>query len=127
MKPEKIGCDTRPVAAAALPQYNLNVRAVGYELGANKAIELPGERTATQDLKLDKTKDLAAQLSNGEWLASIPGTDRQKDQLLNCVGCHTVERIMRSTNMNFVQSNGMWSNMNQIFCISEDRKIFHQQ
>src|SRR5205814_4928037 len=43
-----------------------------------------------------KTRDLAAQLSNGEWLASIPGTDRQKDQLLNCVGCHRVERIMRS-------------------------------
>ena len=35
-------------------------------------------------------------MSNGEWLASIPGTDRQKDHLLNCVGCHTVERIMRS-------------------------------
>jgi virginiamycin B lyase len=35
-------------------------------------------------------------LSNGEWLASIPGTDQEKGQLLNCVGCHRVERIMRS-------------------------------
>ena len=42
------------------------------------------------------TADLAAQLSNGEWLASIPGTDQQKGQLLNCVGCHTLERIVRS-------------------------------
>ena len=25
-------------------------------------------------------------MSNGEWLASVPGTDHQKDQLLNCVG-----------------------------------------
>src|SRR5207302_7945879 len=41
-------------------------------------------------------KDTAAQSSIGEWLTSIPGTDRQKDQLLNCVGCHRVERIMRS-------------------------------
>ena len=33
---------------------------------------------------------------NGEWLASIPGTDQQKGQLLNCVGRHTLERIVRS-------------------------------
>src|SRR6266699_2033526 len=87
-------------------QYSLGVRAVGYELdqpqgNENKAIEIkavesPDQKAATQDLRLGRTKDLAAQLSNGEWLASIPGTDRQKDQLLNCVGCHRVERIMRS-------------------------------
>ena len=74
----------------------MSVRAIGYELDPPKAVEVPDQKTATQDLKLDKTKDLAAQLSNGEWLASIPGTDRQKDHLLNCVGCHRVERIMRS-------------------------------
>jgi virginiamycin B lyase len=28
---------------------------------------------------------------------SMPGTDDQKAQLLNCVGCHTLERIVRST------------------------------
>ena len=77
-------------------QYKLDVRAVGYELDQPKTIEIPDQKTATQDLKLGKTKNLAAQLSNGEWMASVPGTDRQKDQLLNCVGCHTVERIMRS-------------------------------
>src|SRR4029077_12475437 len=53
-------------------------------------------KPATLDLRLGKASDLAAQLSNGEWLASIPGTDQQKAQLLNCVGCHRVERIMRS-------------------------------
>jgi virginiamycin B lyase len=86
-------------------QYTLAVRAVGYEIDQPqgignaieiKAIEAPDQKTATRDLRLGKAKDLAAQLSNGEWLASIPGTDRQKDQLLNCVGCHRVERIMRS-------------------------------
>jgi virginiamycin B lyase len=77
-------------------QYTLKVRAVGYELDQPLTVQVQGESTATQDLKLGKAKDLAAQLSNGEWLASVPGTDRQKDQLLNCVGCHTVERIMRS-------------------------------
>ena len=77
-------------------QYKLDVRAVGYELDQPKTIEIPDQKTATQDLKLGKARNLAAQLSNGEWMASVPGTDRQKDQLLNCVGCHTVERIMRS-------------------------------
>ncbi len=90
-------------------QYTLGVRAAGYELDQPhgienavenaveiKAVEAPDQRTTTKDLRLGKAKDLAAQLSNGEWLASIPGTDQQKDQLLNCVGCHRVERIMRS-------------------------------
>jgi streptogramin lyase len=82
-------------------QYVLNVRAVGYDLDQPpridvKAIEAPDQKGATQDLRPGEAKDLATQLSNGEWLASIPGTDQQKDQLLNCVGCHRVERIMRS-------------------------------
>ncbi len=87
-------------------QYAIAVRAVGYELDQPqtveitpieiKATETPDQKAATKDLRLGKAGDLAAQLSNGEWLASIPGTDREKDQLLNCVGCHRVERIMRS-------------------------------
>ncbi len=47
-------------------------------------------------MTLRKTEDLAAQMSNGEWLHSIPGTDQQKGLLLGCVGCHTLERFMRS-------------------------------
>ena len=35
-------------------------------------------------------------MSNGEWMHSIPGTDQQKGMLLSCVGCHTLERFMRS-------------------------------
>jgi virginiamycin B lyase len=76
--------------------YNLAVRAIGYQLDAPKTVDISEQKTATLDLKLGKAADLAAQLSNGEWLASIPGTDAQKGQLLNCVGCHRVERIMRS-------------------------------
>jgi virginiamycin B lyase len=82
-------------------QYTLAVRAVGYELDQPQGMEInateaPDQQAAIKDLRLGNAKDLAAQLSNGEWLASIPGTDHQKDQLLNCVGCHRVERIMRS-------------------------------
>jgi virginiamycin B lyase len=89
-----------PANRLASGQYTLAVRAVGYQLDAPKTVEIPDQKTATQeaklDLQLDKTKDLAAQLSNVEWIESVPGTDVQKAQLLNCVGCHRVERIMRS-------------------------------
>ena len=83
-----------PANRLAPGQYTLAVRAVGYELDQPRKVEIGA--AATADLKLGKTSDLAAQLSNGEWLASVPGTDQEKGQLLNCVGCHRVERIMRS-------------------------------
>ncbi len=76
--------------------YTLRIRAVGYELEGPGAAEVPGQESAVLDLKLRKARDLAAQLSNGEWMASIPGTDQQKSLLLNCVGCHSLERIVRS-------------------------------
>src|SRR4029077_16250415 len=39
----------------------------------------------------------ASQLSNAEWLPSMPGSDPQKQGLLNCVSCHSLERVVRST------------------------------
>jgi streptogramin lyase len=92
------GADGRysfPQNRLASGQYALAVRAVGYELEQPGKVDI-GATSATADLHLGKTADLAAQLSNGEWLASVPGTDQQKGQLLNCVGCHTVQRIVRS-------------------------------
>src|SRR5262249_22354110 len=85
-----------PASKLAPGQYSLGVRAVGYDLDGPKAVEVIEQKTTRLDLQLRKTEDLAAQLSNGEWLASIPGTEQQKGQLLNCVGCHTLERISRS-------------------------------
>ena len=73
-------------------RYALRVRAVGYEIDGATTVDVP----AKLDLRLRKATDLAAQLSNGEWMASVPGTDPQKGQLLNCVGCHSLERVMRS-------------------------------
>ena len=77
--------------------YQIAVRAVGYELAAPATGQVAAEQTATLDLHLVKTKDLASQLSNAEWMLSIPGTEEDKAFLLNCVGCHTLERVMRST------------------------------
>jgi virginiamycin B lyase len=77
--------------------YSIRIRAVGYDLDGAGAAEVAAGRTASLDLKLKKTRNLSAQLTNAEWLQSMPGTPKQKDMLLNCVSCHTVERIVRST------------------------------
>ena len=77
-------------------QYTLRTRAVGYESSPVSAT-VADEDAATADIKLRKTKNLAGQLSNAEWMMSIPGTEEQKAGLLDCVGCHTLERIVRST------------------------------
>ena len=53
-------------------------------------------RNPTRVNKLAKTKDLASQLSNAEWLLSMPGSDDQKTFLLNCVNCHRLDFITRS-------------------------------
>src|SRR5438876_122753 len=76
-------------------KYALSVRAAGYVLDESQSVQL-GHQPLARDLSLRKTDDLAAQLSNGEWMASAPGTDQQKGQLLNCVGCHSLERVVRS-------------------------------
>src|SRR3954471_17099131 len=87
---------TFPAAKLEPGQYALRIRATGYDLEGPALIDLAADKPAIADLKLRKTEDLAAQLSNGEWIASVPGTDAQKTGLLNCIGCHTLERVVRS-------------------------------
>lgn len=77
-------------------QYTLRIRAVGYDLDSPAAVEVHAREASIADLRLRKTEDLASQLSNGEWIASVPGTDQQKGSLLNCIGCHTLERVVKS-------------------------------
>ena len=77
-------------------QYSVRIRAVGYEIPNPGPVTLAAGRTASLDLRLNKAADLAYQLSNGEWLLSMPGTHEQKEMFLGCVSCHTLERIVRS-------------------------------
>jgi streptogramin lyase len=86
-----------PAAKLEPAQYSLRIRAVGYDLDRPANVSVAAQQPAKQDLKLRKTEDLAAELSNGEWLASFPGNDQQKNAMLGCVGCHTLERVARST------------------------------
>src|SRR3984957_19293011 len=77
--------------------YTLKVRAVGYNLDSPATADLATQKPATADLKLVKAKNMIPQMTNAEWLMSMPGTDEQKDFLLNCVSCHTLQRIVQST------------------------------
>jgi len=78
-------------------QYTLSTRAVGYDIASPVTATVGDDDAATADIKLNKTKNLAGQLSNAEWVMSFPGSEEQKAGLLNCVGCHTLERVARST------------------------------
>src|SRR5262249_56875721 len=57
----------------------------------------PAAPPTPADIKLRPARNLAKQLTNAEWLASFPGTDIQKKALLNCIGCHDLDRIVTST------------------------------
>jgi streptogramin lyase len=86
-----------PADKLAPGHYAIAIRAIGYKLDAPKAIDVSANAATTADIKLNKTNALANQMSNGEWLQSLPGDDKIKAALTNCVGCHTVQRIVQST------------------------------
>src|SRR4030088_452970 len=86
-----------PVARLEPGHYELKARAAGYELDGPRATDVASGQEAKADIKLKKVKNLSAHLTNAEWLISMPGTDEQKRFLLNCNGCHTLARIMKST------------------------------
>ena len=85
-----------PDGRLAAGHYALRIRAVGYDLDGPQAVEL-GAASAEVALKLRRTSDLAAELTNTEWFMSMPGTSEQKRALIECMSCHTLERIVRST------------------------------
>jgi streptogramin lyase len=77
-------------------QYALSIRAVGYDLEDQGPVEITAQKATMLDLKLRKARDLASQLSNAEWLMSVPGTEEQKSEMYCAFTCHTVERVVRS-------------------------------
>ncbi|MCC6778123.1 MAG: carboxypeptidase regulatory-like domain-containing protein [Hyphomicrobiales bacterium] len=78
-------------------RYSLQIRAVGYDLDSPKTTEIAAAQPTVVDIKLRKTRNLSRQLTNAEWMMSIPGSDDDKMQLINCVSCHTLERVVKST------------------------------
>ena len=87
--------------------YAISIRAVGYDLqgpastsagptASPLGVDISGTQPTTADLKLRKTANLSLQLTNAEWIESVPGTTEQKSSLRNCVTCHTLQRPIRS-------------------------------
>jgi virginiamycin B lyase len=86
-----------PAARLEPGHYTLGIRAVGYDLDGPKVADVAAGQATTADITLKPTHNLASQLTNAEWMLSMPGTNEQKSFLLNCNSCHTIERIVRST------------------------------
>jgi virginiamycin B lyase len=76
-------------------RYALAIRAAGYDLDGPRQVDIAAGGSAA-DIKLVKTKNLANQLSNAEWLISAPGPDNLKANMTNCVSCHTLQRVFAS-------------------------------
>lgn len=77
--------------------YAISIRAVGYELPAT-SVDVAAQ-PAQRDLTLTKVTSpakLAMQMSNGELIMSVPGTQQQKTALGGCVNCHTLQRVLFS-------------------------------
>jgi streptogramin lyase len=85
-----------PAGRLAPGQYAISIRAIGFESDGPKTAEVSSGKATTADISLRPTKRLPAQMSNAEWLASFPGTDQQKKATLGCIGCHDLDRIVRS-------------------------------
>src|SRR5689334_9592592 len=85
-----------PASKVEPGHYTIRIRATGYDLEGPNAVDLVANDPVTLDLKLRKTADLAAQLTNAEWLVSFPGTAEQKASIQNCSHCHTFEPVVRS-------------------------------
>ena len=81
-------------------KYDIKIRAVGYDIPAPVATTVVQGKTAKQNLALDKTKNLADQLSSMEWAMSMSGTEDQKNKFvytaLSCAYCHSYKRMMKS-------------------------------
>ena len=85
-----------PANRLAPGHYSLRIRAAGYDLDEPQSVDISPGKTTQVEIKLKKTANLAAQLTNEDWIASFPGTPAQKTSVAGCTHCHTLERIARS-------------------------------
>jgi len=86
-----------PASRLDAGHYAISIRATGYDLDGPKDATIAAGQEDKIDVTLKPARNLSAQLTNAEWLMSMPGSDEQKRFVLACNGCHTLERIVRST------------------------------
>lgn len=85
-----------PPERLAPGRYQLSIRATGYDLKDPGIAVVAADKATAVNLQLEKTKNLAAQLMNAEWVASWPGTHEEKQLASRCVVCHSLGVIVRS-------------------------------
>jgi virginiamycin B lyase len=84
-----------PASRVPPGHYALRVRAIGYALEGPDTVDV-GATETTADIRLRQVADIASELTSTEWLISMPGTAEQKRPLIECMSCHTLERVVRS-------------------------------
>ena len=84
-----------PAGRLAPGTYKISIRAVGYDLDGSATAAVAPDKAASADLKLKKTANLAAQLTNSDWMASLPDAP-QRRVIASCTTCHTLQRIVES-------------------------------
>ena len=77
-------------------RYTVKIRAVGYVLSGPHEIAVTADG-ASADLTLDPTANIPPQLTNSEWLASMPGSELEKGAIENCGTCHKLSLPLSST------------------------------
>ncbi len=75
--------------------YTISIRAAGYDLDGSDTVKIEPNAAATADLRLTKAANLAAQLTNADWMTSLPDVPSRR-ALTSCTTCHTVQRILES-------------------------------
>jgi len=85
-----------PVSTVSPGRYHLQIRAIGYALAGPSEVSVRPGSTTTANLSLRPVANIDDQMTNADWLNSMPGNAEQKDLLLNCTTCHTIERIVTS-------------------------------
>jgi virginiamycin B lyase len=83
-----------PASRLEAGHYDIAIRAVGYTLTSRLAVAVGDGEPATAEIMLAKVtnlRELANQLTNAEWLNSMPGNG------IGCADCHTLQRIVYST------------------------------
>jgi virginiamycin B lyase len=94
---DKTGTYSFPADRLVSGEYNLSIRAVGYGQPDVRTVTVDPTKKKDQNLTLAKIENVLPQITWGEFLTSVPGTQAQKDELYSCVGCHAPTPIMQST------------------------------
>ena len=77
--------------------YTLRIRAIGYDLERAPSVTIArGQAGDRRPEALEGAATSPSQLTNAEWLASMPGTAEQKASVRGCAHCHTLELVTRS-------------------------------